>query len=520
MAGVVLVGVLAPGGVSCSRPPVDLLGGAYVQLLATATDEGPSVSDHVEVTVTLANAADVAALRHWAAAHGLSVRRDPGESWAVGDGPARRLGDAFSVEVHDFRRAESVFYAARQAPAIPAQLRGVLSGVGHILSYSPLREAVPPGVPRDVPGKSLSPEAIAMTYNVTPLRQRGFDGSGETIAVFSFGGVRQSDLDTFADRYHLPRFTPDVVAGPLPDKPSGETTMDLEIAHALAPGARTVVVNARPTAEGEGNTYVKIADLMNRLNQEVPGAVWSLSIGWGCDKLVNDADLAPVRSALAAAHLSGTTVFDASGDLAGMDCRNGQEWTAAPSDDDVGLDSVASLPDITDVGGTTLSTDASGRWLDERAWYSPVLTLGSGGGRSAVYSRPPWQMSALPVSKAPQRLTPDVSAVADSSTGLGIVLNGQPSTGGGTSQAAPLWAGMAAVMNQFLRDGGGRRLGDLNPLLYRIADGARLPAFHDITAGANAVGDAAPGYDVVTGLGTPDVANLAKDVLDLQRSLR
>lgn len=75
-------------------------------------------------------------------------------------------------------------------------------------------------------------------------------------------------------------------------------------------------------------------------------------------------------------------------------------------------------------------------------------------------------------------------------------------------------------MNQFLLAQGGRRLGDLNPLLYRIAEGAEVPAFHDITVGANAIGSAGPGYDVVTGLGSPDVDNLARDVLALQRSLR
>ena len=100
------------------------------------------------------------------------------------------------------------------------------------------------------------------------------------------------------------------------------------------------------------------------------------------------------------------------------------------------------------------------------------------------------------------------------------MLDGRPLTGGGTSLAAPLWAGMVAVVNQFLLAEGGRKLGDLNPVLYRIADGARLPAFHDITRGANAVAVAGPGYDLVTGLGTPDADNLAHDVLDLQRALR
>jgi kumamolisin len=100
-----------------------------------------------------------------------------------------------------------------------------------------------------------------------------------------------------------------------------------------------------------------------------------------------------------------------------------------------------------------------------------------------------------------------------------IVLDQQQLVGGGTSLSAPLWAGIAAVINQYLTANGGALLGDLNPLLYRIAEGARLPAFHDVVRGGNAVYDAGPGYDLATGLGTPDADNLAKVLLDTQRLL-
>ena len=89
--------------------------------------------------------------------------------------------------------------------------------------------------------------------------------------------------------------------------------------------------------------------------------MWSFSIGWGCDKLITAADLAPVRSALATAHTHGTTAFNASGDLAGLECKGGEDWSSPPGAADIGLDSVASLPEMTDVGGTTLSTDARRR---------------------------------------------------------------------------------------------------------------------------------------------------------------
>ena len=113
-------------------------------------------------------------------------------------------------------------------------------------------------------------------------------------------------------------------------------------------------------------------------------------------------------------------------------------------------------------------------------------------------------------------MTPDVAAVADPFTGVQIVFKQQQVVGGGTSQSAPIWAGLAAVMNQYLIANGGHAIGDLNPLLYRIAAGAMLPAFRDVTLGGNAVDSAGPGYDLVTGLGTPDVDNLVRNLLVLQ----
>ena len=288
--------------------------------------------------------------------------------------------------------------------------------------------------------------------------------------------------------------------------------MDLEAIHAIAPGAKTVLVNARPTVEGDG-AYEKIAAMMEDADRRYPGAVWSLSIGWGCDKLITAADLVPVRAALAAAHKNGTTAFDASGDLAGLECKGGEEWSAPPHEDNIGLDAVASMPEMTSVGGTTLSTDDTGAWLRETAWFDAPLSQGTAGGVSTLYDRPIWQADVKLEQGAGKRLTPDISAVADPFTGVKIVFNQQVIVSGGTSVSAPLWAGITAVINEYLTQRGGTALGDLNPLLYRAAEGARLPAFHDVVRGGNAVYDAGPGYDLVTGLGTPDVDNLAKVLL-------
>jgi kumamolisin len=97
------------------------------------------------------------------------------------------------------------------------------------------------------------------------------------------------------------------------------------------------------------------------------------------------------------------------------------------------------------------------------------------------------------------------------------VFKQQVLTGGGTSQSAPIWAALTAVMNQFLLSSGGRPIGSLNAMLYQIAAGSSRPAFRDISLGANAVDMATPGYDLITGLGSPNIDNLARNILDFQR---
>ena len=426
------------------------------------------------------------------------------------------MARAFDVPVRDYRgRKGQVFYASPQQPSVPSPLRGVVTGLGRINGYTPHRMASPGFLPLDVPKGGLTPGGLLEVYNATPLAEQGFTGKGATIVFFAFDSADQEDLDTFADTSGLPRFTPVIVDGK-PEEEHGETAMDLQVAHAIAPDARLVVVNARPTVQGDG-AYEKIGKMFEEVDRQFPGAVWSLSIGWGCEKLVTAADLAPVESALAAAQRRGTSAFDASGDTAGLECKGGDEWSAPPGPDDIGLDAVASVPAMTSVGGTTLSTSPRGQWVAEHAWVDSPLSQGTSGGVSALFDRPQWQ-SRLTIERDTERrrLTPDVAAVSDPFTGVRFIYKQTEVLGGGTSQAAPIWAGLTVLMNQYLVANGGRPLGNANPLLYRVAAGANLPGFRDVRRGGNAVDTALPGYDLVTGLGSPNVYNLARNLLDLQ----
>jgi kumamolisin len=181
---------------------------------------------------------------------------------------------------------------------------------------------------------------------------------------------------------------------------------------------------------------------------------------------------------------------------------------------------------VTAVGGTRVSVNTDGTWHSETVWEQPLANMGAGGGLSALYPLPAWQQDSSIVNPQvnPRRMrqVPDVSADADPASGAAVYL-GAPggrgwSSGGGTSQSAPIWAGMMALINEYLKQRGLGAIGFVNPALYRIAKTGPLPAFHDITTGYNLLYPATTGHDLATGLGTPDAWNLAQDLEAYLRS--
>ena len=510
-------GLVLLGGDRMSAPGAEVISGPYARMLHQAADLGPARTDRVQLTAALYSTRAPRALQRWADVNDLSLRWNDGDDWAVLEGTPKAVAGAFDVPVHDYRirsgpEAGRVFYASPRQPGVPRGLREEVSGFGRILGYLPHRESWLPPPPLDVPDGGLLPNQLLTAYEAMPLIEEGYTGKGITVAVFAFDGFDQQDLDSYAEWFEVAPFAPEVVGG-MPEQRTGEATMDLQVIHAVAQDARLVLVNSRPTVEGGGG-FEKLADLMDSVDRQYPGAIWNFSIGWGCDRLFTAADLAPVRAALSRAQRNGTTAFAATGDLAGLECKGGQSWSDPPSPDDVGVDAVASLPEMTAVGGTRLSTDADGKWFAEQSWYDVPLTQGTAGGASMLYRRPAWQ--TVPEDAGPQdsRLVPDVAAVADQFTGVKFVMAQEVLVGGGTSQAAPIWAGIAALINQKFEEDGQKPLGDLNPVLYELAGGSITPSFRDIRLGGNAVAAGGrPGFDMVTGLGSPIVDNLVKNVL-------
>jgi subtilase family serine protease len=201
----------------------------------------------------------------------------------------------------------------------------------------------------------------------------------------------------------------------------------------------------------------------------------------------------------------GQSVYAASGDSGAYDCGDGVT---------LDVDNPANDPYVTGVGGTNL-TLSSGNWSSEKVWSNTLYGEGGGGGISKVYAKPSWQTGTGTTNtySTGKRQVPDVSADADPNTGYSIYSAGSWTVYGGTSCAAPLWAGITAVNNQYAAGKGKPNLGQANPTLYSKFNTTQTYAgYHDITSGKNLYYPATTGYDQASGVGTPNAYNLIRDI--------
>ena len=376
----------------------------------------------------------------------------------------------------------------------------------------------------DVPGSGLLPQQLLSAYDAVPLVSQGLKGRGETIVLFEADGFSNKDLQSFSTLLPAGSQSPvnvEVIGGNprLAPRATSESTMDIETVHEIAPDAKLVYINLAGPQFAQDTTAGAFTAAFQLANKQWPGAIWSMSLGV-CenDRTVwNSTDLVSMDDAVYAAEKdNNTTAFAASGDSGGLECTPGNSYGQVPQSSWQGVSVPASLPSVTAVGGTSLSTTANGDYVGETTWSEPLLSQGTGGGVSSTFARPAWQIgpgTGGQYDTNNARQVPDAAADADTRTGTAILENGKKGAGGGTSLSAPMWAGFTALIDQYLTSHGGHPVGFFNPLLYSLADGSpSYPAFHDVTVGGNDFYPAGPGYDMATGLGSPDVWNLARDL--------
>ncbi|HEX6350718.1 MAG TPA: S53 family peptidase [Candidatus Dormibacteraeota bacterium] len=453
--------------------------------------------------------------RAWLEAQGLQADWPAGSDFISVTAAPADLSRVFNVTPRRYRsRTGVLFTASLRDPQVPPALKPIVTQTTHVSTYFPYRTAA-------VPEGGFNAQAAANVYGVKDLHDQGYDGSGQTVSIYAIGdGFDQQDLDTYARKNNLPPLKPVLKSGPANAKVQGELMMDIEVVHAIAPGAR-ILIYTDPNSQAF-KTAQSLDDFFGRMASDNPGGIWSFSWG-GCDLYASDAERQAESAVYQQAAAAGISVLNSTGDSGAYRCMDA-DWGAPPSDKNVGVELPSSYPlGVTAVGGTRLSVRADGTYYQELAWSEPLVTGGGGGGLSHYYAQPEWQrgpnVSGNQYNPQRRRMVPDVAADADPTTGLAIYLSGSAAQGGGTSQAAPLWAGLTAVINGYLRKKGLKPVGFMNPALYDIAAGhPPYPAFHDVTLGNNLLYPATSGYDLATGLGTPDGYNLARDLEQYQRN--
>lgn len=438
-------------------------------------------------------------------------------------GKVSTINRAFGTHLELYQQGSSLFYSPASDPNMPQSLGVLVNGITGLDNFTVIRPAEAPCGPQSTSPYAVwqyCPSALQVGYGFNNLN--GNNGAGQTVAVVEIPGDPniQTAINTYTavSYYGLPSITLNVqypYGTPTSWNPAWatETAMDVEAVHSLAPGANIVVVYD-PT----GNLMNDIDYVAaNNLAQIVSNS-WDYACpsGSSCSDTELNSTGAPgfisnVDSRLAVDTATGLTILFASGDVGSY-----------PDGSTLGTVFPASDPNVLAVGATNLVLTGCGL-ITCTGYGSESGAPISGGGYSGYFSEPSWQTPLIGSAVDPTagRAVPDVS-ILGYSPGFWVYSTASNQCGtvetasagwfacSGTSLSTPLWAGFLAVGLQVR---GGGYFGNVAPLLYQIAQGPSYSTdFHDITTGSNGYYSAGPGWDPVTGLGTPVANKLAPNL--------
>jgi len=403
------------------------------------------------------------------------------------------------------------YFTNRYAPVLPRALEiSAVSGLDDYGFHHPMLRRNPNAVVNHV--FSWGPDDIAAAYDVQPLYDENLDGKGITIANATCGAASSSDLALFQNTFQLPRAALVSTGEPRSKALSencggggygnGESSLDADWATAIAREATFHQVVARGPSNHDFDLVYSY--IVNKLGS----SVHVVTTSWGvCEQLIKGtASLSIDEKLFAPAVAEGQHWFSASGDEGTDDCEE-------PRITAVSVDYPGSSRYVISVGGTNVRARiAHGNvqaWRNETVWQESNSDGASGGGRSILYAKPVYQRGVTVNDGV--RDVPDISLLSDPvNDGLWMAQGGalQPDWGG-TSEAAPQWAGLFAIIEQ--RYGGGA-IADPHARLYQLgSSGAYHRLFHDVTRGNNGITDgygsfrgykAGPGFDLATGWGS------------------
>lgn len=435
---------------------------------------------------------DYAALLSFAQAHGLTVI-DTAENRMVLDveGPVSSIESAFQVTlgVYQHPTEARTFYAPDREPTVDLDVQILhISGLGNfsLPRAKNVRMSQQPNVDGKTTGSGPGGDFIGSDMRAAYYGSGALNGAGQSVGLFEFAGYQVSDVTNYFKKVKQPLKVPvkgvSVNGASLRCPPAScddsEQALDIEMAISMAPGLSQVVVYV-------GNSDVSIFNKMASDNTSK-----QLSCSWGWSD--NESSLDPIFKEFMA---QGQSVFVATGDQGSGTSAN-VVW---PSDD----------PYVTAVGGTDLTTTGpGGSWKSETGWNGSAGMPSKNKVPIPSYQKLAGVINSSNGGSTTLRNIPDVAAEANTNQ-YSCFDGGCAGGNGGTSYAAPQWAGYIAMANQQSLAHGGSTLGFLNPALYAIGVGSNFTTdFHDIIGGSNGKYSAVTGYDLVTGWGSPNGPSL------------
>jgi subtilase family serine protease len=486
-----------------------------------------------------ASAADLDKVAAWLRSQGFAVQYTArGRDFISFSGTAGQVQAALHTQIHRYRVAAETHFANATDPFLPAAIAPMVAGVLGLHDFhpkAPRKQALSNYNSTDG-SHYLMPDDLATIYNLTPLYGYGYLGAGQSIAIVGQSDIDPSDIAAFRSTAGLPPTNIQMVpAGTYPGVTSDEVEADLDLEWSGAVARFATLIYVYSDDAGYSAYYAIDNDLAPVLSESFGLCEYSVAS--------NRLGLTNFQVEAQKANALGITWLASSGDSGAAGC----DYDVATATQGLGVSLPASVPEITAVGGTEFGEGSLSYWIGnngpgggsalsyipETAWNDTAVNeaLGgvigsSGGGLSSVYKKPAWQAGpGVPNDGA--RDVPDVSLAASDAHDPYVVFSEGVAFGvGGTSAAAPSFAGMIALLNQYLVQNQVQAksgLGNINPKLYGMAAAGASGIFHDVTTGDNivpcqvgtancAVGHfgytAGVGYDLVTGLGSVNAYNL------------
>ena len=520
-------------------------------------------------------ASDIASVESWLQSQGFTINKlSRAHDRVTFSGTAGQVNTAFNTSLHQYRSGSTVNYAPSTDLSLPSALAPMVTAVLHVSTFRPhpMVKRAPAGVtPAYTTANSeehfLTPKDVATMYDVNSVYNSGYTGSGQTIAIAGETYIPTSDVADFQTAVGLPANLPTLVLEPgtgISATYSGdefESDIDTEYSTGMATGANVLLVYV-----GDSPNY-SVFDALNYIIEDDIAPVASISYG-ECEPLLGSSSAAAGNATFEQAAAQGQTVIASAGDEGSTECfgytdDEGNPLPAA-TQEQLAINYPADSPYVTALGGTqmqagTFAAGSSSYWagattspvvnsllsyVPETVWNEDSTNFGfaSGSGGASIYFQAPSYQTGvvgIPAGNA-VRLNPDISLQSSVDSPGYLACSSDPSafladqtnsctngiydsTGkyvtqaGGTSFAAPIFAGLMAILNQAKHTTG---QGLVNSNLYSLYASAPS-AFHDITTGNNDCSalpsdcsaglteyQATAGYDEATGLGSIDFANL------------